>query len=496
MNPIVEDISKDKMNIIESVVIDDYYSFNAFNEWFLIHIPTISIFKTTEMTNLFFTTLLETRSYKKSIALLSKNYKKNEVHEFIENIINLKSYINGIETDRITTKQALDSLLHHCPRGLMLFVTTACNLKCKYCYEKDELKYTNPQNLSKTNIDKIIINFFKKSGERRDLRITFFGGEPFLNFPLIKHGVEFSKKLAKKLGKEISFSVTTNGTLLTPRISDFLVKHSFSVMLSLDGDKDNNDQYRRFINGSGSYDVVHRNAQYLLKKQLKNKKLPLMIRCTMTSNNKDMDKLYEFFSSEFIGARIMLGESTGTAECSNIWDVPLPTTKEQDGIVFELAENLEEKINKSPYQYEGLIDSLGILHEKIQYGSFNDGMCYMCGLGRNMLAVSSNGNMYPCHRFVGNNKFIIGNIETDVHKDKLEKLYSQLIENYKTYCTKCWARNFCGGDCPAYLAKEDGSFSPPNKKRCDSLCHMYQNKIWLYFKMQEQNPEFINKHFN
>ena len=279
-------------------------------------------------------------------------------------------------------------------------------------------------------------------------------------------------------------------------VIEFLVKNRFGVMASIDGPAAAHDRHRVYPDGKGSYESVAANVKKLLAAQLENGVLPVKLRATMTKENyKDYDDLRQFFLDEFPGARIMIGETTGTVEYVNEWDVPHDDPEFQRHWFDEFRhEVLSAPLPEIVSRYHDHLRAMRDLHVKLNSPKANTDLPQICGVCRNMLAVSSDGKYYPCHRFMGMDKYVLGDTKLGLTQDAMLQFYTKLVDSYQENCSTCWARSLCGGDCPAYLAGENGSILKPSVERCEALRKGYEMSISVYYSIREHRPDIYRKY--
>lgn len=325
-------------------------------------------------------------------------------------------------------------------KALCLNVIHDCNLKCKYCFA-DEGEYNKgcrkpmSAEIGKKAIDYVLRN----SGEIKNLEVDLFGGEPLMVFDTIKEIIDYAKEEDKKFGKNIRFTMTTNATLLNDEIIEYIDKNMGNIILSIDGRKEVNDSVRIRFDGSGSYDRILPNIKKMVEKRDKSKQY--YARGTFTRNNTD------FFED------VMALANEGFKEIS-IEPVVLPDEhelslrKEDLPTIFEQYDKLyKEMVNRAR---DGK-DVFKFYHFNID---LNGGPCVYkriagCGAGHEYVAITPDGEIYPCHQFVGNEDFLLGNLDTGiVNKDMAMEFKCAHVYN-KPKCRDCWARFQCSGGCQA-----------------------------------------------
>jgi uncharacterized protein len=341
-------------------------------------------------------------------------------------------------------KDYLEKLKNNDLKQICLNVTHKCNLNCDYCYGEDGSYGGSAIHMNRETAEQAVNFLMEASGDSKDCRISFFGGEPLLNFDLVKHIVQYSREQASKLNKRMVFGITTNGTLLNEHNSDFLIKEKIDVTLSFDGPKEMQDKNRTFksIKEQSSYDLIYPKILKFIEKAEKNKNF-YGFRATITGPGLiNIRGLRDFFDN-FKTNKIYYD----TAEYKNdISPGGLSITK--DGLkiyrkeIKELAD--EFKIDKSKSRinsiFSGPLKSLQKRSKKKSY-CISPGCFY--------IGVSAEGDLFPCHRFVGYKDTKLGNVWDGYDKDKWLEKYSQVNIFKSKRCSACWIRFFCGGMCPA-----------------------------------------------
>lgn len=373
----------------------------------------------------------------------------------------------------------VDSYLDQRPRKMMLLIQSSCNLACTYCYEVENDFHATagamPFDRAKAAVDSLI----ERSGSHKELEITFFGGEPLLNFSGIRRVVTYAKAAAADVGKSFHFQITTNGVLLTPRVIDYLLEERFSVMVSFDGDVEQSDTHRLDTRGRGVGAQVLENIDALIARQREAGLRVAKVRATLSRENPDAARAARFFA-ERGWTRTSIGASMGRADHKNQWDLPWESTPEQRA-ASELKLNrflAADEAGAPPPPDADLREALENVHRSLSHPRRRAAV--HCGVGRNMLAHTARGALYPCHRYAGEEKFEIGSVERGVDREKLEAYYRGILSSYDRHCSSCWARNLCGGQCAWYISRRDGSVGDPDEASCDALRGAFEKHLWLY----------------
>ena len=322
-------------------------------------------------------------------------------------------------------------------KALCLHVAHDCNLSCRYCFA-GEGEYHGSRGLMSFETGKRALDFLvENSGSRKNLEVDFFGGEPLLNFGVVKELVAYGRQLEKESGKHFRFTLTTNGVLLNKEVAEFANRELDNVVLSLDGRKEVNDAMRPFPNGTGSYDVIVPKFREFVRERGEKQ---YYVRGTFTHHNLDFSKDILHYAD--------LGFDRLSME-------PVVAPPEADYAIRE------EDLEKICAQYDEL--AVEMLKRKKEGRGFTffhfmidltGGPCVYkrmsgCGSGTEYLAVTPWGDLYPCHQFVGEEKFRLGNVYEGITNHSLVDEFKCCNVYSKPKCSECFARYYCSGGCAA-----------------------------------------------
>ena len=340
-------------------------------------------------------------------------------------------------------------------KAVCLNIIHGCNLRCKYCFA-DEGEYNGHKGVMSVETAKKAMDYVvKRSGPRRNIEIDLFGGEPTMIMDTIKEIIAYARENEKAWKKNIRFTMTTNATLLNEDMMDFMDKEMGNIILSLDGRKEVNDNVRIKVDGSGSYDDILPNIKRMIEKRDKSKHY--YVRGTFTRNNPD------FFND----VQAMLNE--GFREIS-IEPVVL-----EKGHFLELKEeHLPEIFENYDKLYNEMVrrkkegDEFNFYHFNID---LNGGPCVYkrisgCGAGFEYVAITPQGEVYPCHQFVGKEEFKLGDIYDDTYDAELGKKFKKAHIYNKPKCRECWARFYCSGGCQSNNFAFNGDMNIPYEIGC------------------------------
>lgn len=322
-------------------------------------------------------------------------------------------------------------------KALCLHIAHDCNLACQYCFA-EEGEYHGRRALMSFEVGKKAIDFLlENSGNRKNLEIDFFGGEPLMNWEVVKQIVEYGRSKEKEYNKNFRFTMTTNGVLLNDEIMEFCNKEMSNVVLSLDGRKEVNDKMRPFRNGKGSYELIVPKFQKFAK--LRENK-DYYIRGTFTRENMDFAKDVLEFAD--LGFKSMSIEPV-VAQAEEYYAI-----REEDiPQILEEYDNLAVEYIKRHKEGKGF----NFFHFNID---LQQGPCVAkrlagCGSGTEYLAVTPWGDFYPCHQFVGQDDYLLGNVDEGLLNTKVRDEFKLCNVYAKDKCQDCFARFYCSGGCAA-----------------------------------------------
>lgn len=371
------------------------------------------------------------------VSRLASQYGEEEIREAIEDIQAL------IDKEELFTKDVYQDYVvdfkkrKTVVKALCLHIAHDCNLACKYCFA-EEGEYHGRRALMSFEVGKKALDFLiSNSGNRRNLEVDFFGGEPLMNFEVVKQLVEYGRSKEKEYNKNFRFTMTTNGVLLNDEIMDFCNREMSNVVLSLDGRKEINDHMRPFRNGKGSYELIVPKFQKFSK--LRGEK-DYYIRGTFTRHNLDFSKdVLEFADLGFSSMSIEPVVAKPEEEYA-IREEDLP-------VILEEYDRLAKEYVKRKKEGKGF----NFFHFNID---LNQGPCVAkrlsgCGSGTEYLAVTPWGDLYPCHQFVGEEEFLLGNVDTGVTNTQIRDEFKLCNVYAKDKCRECFARFYCSGGCAA-----------------------------------------------
>lgn len=390
-----------------------------------------------------------------TIVRLLPQYNKDEILEAIEEIKALIQeevlFTKDIYQDYIIDFKKRKTVV----KALCLHVVHDCNLACKYCFA-EEGEYHGHRCYMSYEVGKQALDFLvRNSGNRRNLEVDFFGGEPTMNMKVVKQLVDYGRTLEPRYNKKFRFTFTTNGMLLNEDTMEFANKEMNNVVLSCDGRKEINDFMRPTVAGKGSYDVIIPKYQKLADaRDQKN----YYIRGTFTHNNLDFSKDVLHFAD--LGFKQISVEPVVSLpdEPYAIQEEDIPTIcDEYDTLAKEIIKR--EKAGKGFNFFHFMIDLTG-------------GPCVAkrlsgCGSGTEYLAVAPSGDLYPCHQFVGLDEYLMGNVNDGIVKQDIVDEFKLCNVYAKEDCKQCFARFYCSGGCAANSHKFKGSINDTYDIGCE-----------------------------
>ena len=368
---------------------------------------------------------------------LGEKYSEKDLLDILEAVTELT------EQGRLFTKDIYESFIDVVKqrktvvKALCLHIAHDCNLACKYCFA-EEGEYHGRRALMSYEVGKKALDFLiANSGTRRNLEVDFFGGEPLMNWQVVKDLVAYGREQEKLHDKHFRFTLTTNGVLLNDEVQEFVNKEMDNVVISLDGRKEVNDQMRPFRNGKGSYDLIVPKFQKLAESRNQEK---YYIRGTFTRNNLDFSKDVEHFAD--LGFKQMSIEPVVGDDTE-----PYAIQKEDLPQIFEEYDKLAKFLIEREKSGRGF----NFFHFMID---LEGGPCVSkrlsgCGSGTEYLAVTPWGDLYPCHQFVGNEDFLLGNVDEGIKRQDICDEFKCCNVYAKEKCRNCFAKFYCSGGCAA-----------------------------------------------
>ena len=367
---------------------------------------------------------------------------------------------------------------------LVMNVTSKCNLACTYCYEYGEDRIVEasrkPRFMNEETARQSVDFMFAESGDSPMVHLTFFGGETLLNFKVLRSALAYAKDRAATLGKTVDTSLTTNATLLREEIIDWIVENDVGVTVSMDGGREQQDKFRVFNNGMGSYDIVLPNIRMLLERH---RRRPVGARVTLTKQNLDVESIYRHLRDEI-----------------GFWEVgfaPVTTSWQRDYAIqedgFEAMLGQFQRLAQEFLQYALAGKHHGFSNVRDTLEEIHKGMskAYPCGAGLGLMGVATDGDVALCHRFAGSDSHKIGSVTEGVDRGKQEDFLMKHHIANKTDCSTCWARPLCAGGCYHEAHTRYGSSERPNLHYCEWIRRWTDTCLQVYGTLAERRPDYL-----
>ncbi|MBR2499098.1 MAG: thioether cross-link-forming SCIFF peptide maturase [Clostridia bacterium] len=340
-------------------------------------------------------------------------------------------------------------------KALCMHIAHTCNLNCSYCFASQG-KYHGERAVMSFEVGKRALDFLvENSGTRRNLEVDFFGGEPLMNFEVVKQLVAYARSIEKEKNKNFRFTLTTNGMLIDDEVIEFANKECSNVVLSLDGRKEIHDRFRVDYNGQGSFDKIVPKFQKLVKaRDGKN----YYMRGTFTHANPDFLEDIKVMLDLGFNELSMEPVVCASGDPGELTPSDLEIVKEQYERLAELM--IEREKEGKPFTfYHYMIDLTGgpCIYKRISG----------CGSGTEYMAVTPWGDLYPCHQFVGEEKFKLGDIYNGVTNKKVQCEFGDCNVYAREDCKDCWAKLYCSGGCAANAYHATGSVKGVYKSGCE-----------------------------
>lgn len=403
--------------------------------------------------------LYENKEKNEVIAEISKKYgdvPRDEIIECYDQVTDLKNSGELFTEDNFEPMAGeLKAKTSGVIKALCLHIAHTCNLNCSYCFASQG-KYHGERALMSFEVGKRALDFLiENSGTRRNLEVDFFGGEPLMNFDVVKQIVAYARSIEKEKNKNFRFTLTTNGMLVDDDVIEFANKECHNVVLSLDGRKEVHDRLRKTVSGKGSYDIIVPKFQEFVKKRGNR---GYYVRGTYTHNNTDFTN--DIFHMADLGFTEL---SMEPVVCSP--EDPYALTYDDLPVLFEQYEILAKEMLKREKEgrpltfYHYMIDLTGgpCIYKRISG----------CGSGTEYMAVTPWGELYPCHQFVGDPKYSLGNIYEGVTNTAIQDEFKLCNAYARPNCKDCWAKLYCSGGCAANAYHATGSITGIYEYGCE-----------------------------
>jgi uncharacterized protein len=346
-------------------------------------------------------------------------------------------------------------------KALCLHVAHGCNMDCRYCFA-GKGDYSGKSGIMPLDVGKQALDFLiKESGTRRHLEVDFFGGEPLLNWDVCKELVKYGRELEKKHDKVFNFTLTTNGILIDDDVIDFCCREMGNVVLSMDGRRETHDRMRKTKGGGATYDQIIEKFRKMADARHQDK---YYMRGTYTAYNKD-------FAADVLAMADLGFKETSIEPVVSSPDTDYALHEEDLPILFEQYEKLAEEMLEREKRGEGF----NFYHYTID---LTGGPCVYkrisgCGVGTEYLAVTPTGDLYPCHQFVGDDDFKVGDVYNGIVNDDVIDRFRNNNVYTRDKCRNCFAKLYCAGGCAANNYHSNGDIN----RVYDFGCELHRKRI-------------------
>ncbi|NLL05477.1 MAG: thioether cross-link-forming SCIFF peptide maturase [Clostridiaceae bacterium] len=408
----------------------------------------------------------ENNSHERIVELLSPKYSSEEIDEAIKEINSLKAegmlYSEDVYEETIALWDQKPVV-----KALCLHICHDCNLRCKYCFASTG-DFGGQRTMMSAEVGKKAIDFIiRESGSRRNLEVDLFGGEPLMNFEVVKEIVDYAKSREKEFNKNFRFTLTTNAILLNEDIKNYLNENMQNVVLSIDGRREVNDKMRYRVDGTGCYDDIMPKIKDMAQSRGQDN---YYVRGTFTRENLDFSEDVLHLADQ--GFKQISVEPVVAAK-----DIGYDLREEDLPVLYEEYEKLAYELVKRKKEGKGF----NFFHFMID---LSQGPCIAkrlrgCGSGHEYVAVTPEGDIYPCHQFVGNTEFKMGNVMEGKLNTDIQEHFKGSNVYTKEECSKCWAKFYCSGGCAANSYQFNSDINIPYKVGCELEKKRVECALWI-----------------
>jgi uncharacterized protein len=468
------------------------HRFEAEGHDFLYLVPSAAVFALDEVTSAILDALIDGPLTREALASrLAPRFDRNAIDNGLVELYR----VHALRVD------GSDDVVHPAPRQdsapkpppiplqtLVLNVTNQCNLSCTYCYEYGEDRLVDTENglkpkfMTEATARDAVDFMFREAGPSPTVRLTFFGGETLMNFPVLKTTVAYARQRAKDEGKRVEFSLTTNATLLRPDVIEFLAEQDVGVTISIDGPPDLQDRFRVFRDGAGSYDLIAPKIRELLAVH---RSRPIGARVTLTRQTLDVRRIFRHLIDDIgfweVGfAPVTTSPTRGYAIADEGFDRMLQQFR-------ELADEFQAAaIANEHHGFSNVRDTIEEIHKGMSKS-------HPCGAGFGLLGVATDGDVALCHRFAGSDRHKLGTVSGGIDRSVQSAFLIDHHIDHKTDCRTCWARPLCAGGCYHEAQTRYGSTLRPNLHYCEWIRGWTDTCLRVYGAIAVRNPAFLRQ---
>lgn len=474
----------------------DPRSFHAFERdgnWLLYDRATGGLLQIGGELGLFFSAVENGATYSEAYQGMRAASKSDEVPRLDEVIgliedLHERGFFRYRPVDHAEQEKMLQGLWRHRSRRIQLLMAQGCNLGCRYCYA-----WRNGSNqkgtlmsfeMAKRSVDFLV----KRSGRRKSLQVTFFGGEPLLNYPVIQQVVRYCRELEHTTDKRFNFELITNATLLTREVAEFLAAERFLLMISIDGWREMHNYNRPSLGKQDDYDVITQNAIYV-NRIYQERGLPVIkVRANLTDKYHDAKKVHEYLAG--LGFKSIGLSAIEPLPHGN----PSPSAMTEEQVEEMSAQNERLMMDALSKMERGHgLDSYAVrqLRRAAEAPSVRALKGVTCGVARNTAVVDNQGNIYPCHRYEGMTAYVIGSVLTGMDREKTMGYYRKVNGNATNRCHSCWLRDHCAGGCAWLLSAKDGTIHDPTPNECDRRRRSMETALFVRQRLRALRPDWF-----
>jgi radical SAM additional 4Fe4S-binding domain len=452
----------------------DYHVFKQREKYLMFITDTCKIY---EINSLTYHVLLlyDIKSEEEIVAKLAPEYSREKIEEVFEELKVLEADIASCQQSCIRKIVPSDLANVH-PKQLVLAVSQECNLGCEYCIV-NKGEYGQKGKMSADTARRAVDYMLERSEGEENLIVDFFGGEPLLNFPVVKKTAEYIDQIRRKKNIQINMSITTNGTILNDEILDFFKQYHMAVIVSIDGPREIHDQWRKFRNGKGTHSVVTANIEMLVRS------LPNVITARTTLTRQSPPLMEIGYYLEKMGFHdVQFSRVTEFPNCNSCGNHTYSELALSEQELTDMGEDycqaglseIQGRSGRMKYSFR-----TGMLMRHMRYIKQGCPRRYNCGAGIGILGVGIQGDLYPCQYFIDMPVFKIGDVWKGIDTDRLADFYNT-FNNNRQKCESCWVKNLCGRGCFFGAVKDGCRFAEPDEAECSIIRKYAEISLYLY----------------